>query len=217
MDNYQTVLIFAVALVMGWFGFGVITNIRRGNRVLKWMQSGLPAIGERTTLRWLGSSAVELVIAKAKPPFRRFELVILLEPRDVPWLWVWTHAHGRRDMLILRGLLTNAPRLEYDMVATESWSGKSALANASHRQWAQMTLAGHQFLAPKASSAVSRENAVSLLESAKKINPVVWRLAVRREFPQLEIHVPLPNPKATTDARDLFASVRSLGQQVVGK
>ncbi len=112
MENYQTVLIIAVAVVMGWFGFGVITNIRRGNRVLKWMQLGLPAMGEKTTLRWLGSSAVHLVIAKAKPPFRRFELVLLLEPRDVPWLWIWTHARGRRDMLILRGLLMSAPRLE---------------------------------------------------------------------------------------------------------
>lgn len=216
MENYQTVLIIAVAVVMGWFGFGVITNIRRGNRVLKWMQLGLPAMGEKTTLRWLGSSAVHLVIAKAKPPFRRFELVLLLEPRDVPWLWIWTHARGRRDMLILRGLLMSAPRLEYDIVSSESWSGKSALTDATHRQWAQATLAGHQFIAPKTSSAVSSESAVSLLQTAKKINPVIWRLAVRREFPQLEIHIPLPNPESS-DARKLFDSVRSLGQQMVGK
>jgi len=216
MDNYQTLVILSVAFVMSWFGFGVINNIRRGNRVLKWMQSGLPAIGEKTTLRWLGSSAVELMIAKAKPPFRRFELVLLLEPRDVPWLWIWTHSRGRRDMMILRGMLMSAPRLEYDIVASESWSGRSALTDAANRQWAQRTLAGYQFLAPKASSMVSSENAVALLESAKKINPVIWRLAVRREFPQLEVHVPLPNPR-TTDASELFDSVRSLGQQMVGK
>jgi hypothetical protein len=119
-------------------------------------------------------------------------------------------------MLILRGLLMSAPRLEYDIVSSESWSGKSALTDATHRQWAQATLAGHQFIAPKTSSAVSSESAVSLLQTAKKINPVIWRLAVRREFPQLEIHIPLPNPESS-DARKLFDSVRSLGQQMVGK
>src|SRR3990172_1110431 len=103
MDSFQPLLVIAVTLVMGWFAGGVIFNIRRGNAVLKWMQAGLPALGEKTTLRWLGTSAVELGIAKAKPPFRRFELVVILEPRDVPWLWIWSMARGRRDLLILRG------------------------------------------------------------------------------------------------------------------
>ncbi len=54
---------------MGWFAFGIIYNLRRGDAVLKWMQDGLPQIGERTTFRWLGTSVAELVIAQAKKPF----------------------------------------------------------------------------------------------------------------------------------------------------
>ena len=84
MDPTQAILIVVVAVVMGWFAFGVVWNIRRGNAVLKWMQDGLPRLGEKTTLRWMGSSAVELVIAKARQPFRRVELIVVLEPRDVP-------------------------------------------------------------------------------------------------------------------------------------
>jgi hypothetical protein len=212
MDAYQTWLIVLVTLVMGWFGIGVIGNIRRGNATLKWMQGGLPMLGEKTTLRWLGSSAVHLVISKAKPPFRRVELVIVMEPRDVPWLWLWNHLHGRRDMMILRGLLMTAPRLEYDLVAPESWSGRSALSEAAERRWGAESVGAHRFLAPSASLPVSNKDASLLLEYAQKIDPVIWRLGVRREYPQLEVHFPLPRPKHS-DARQFIESLRTVGEQ----
>src|SRR3990172_3765450 len=73
---------------MGWFAAGVVWNIRRGNAVLRWMQDGLPRLGEKTTLRWLGTSVVELTIHRAKAPFRQVEVLLVLTPRDVPWLWL---------------------------------------------------------------------------------------------------------------------------------
>jgi hypothetical protein len=212
MDAYQPLLIIVAAIVMGWFGGGVVWNLRRGNAVLKWMQAGLPALGERTTLRWLGSSAVELGIAKAKPPFRRCELVLVLEPRDVPWLWLWSYARGRRDLLIVRAQLNSAPRLEYDLITPGSWSGRSAVAQAAQAKWENATLGDYHFLAPKASLPVSSKDAPNLLKSAQKIHPVVWRLAVRREFPQIELHIPLPDPKKT-DSRNFFEAVRTLAQR----
>jgi hypothetical protein len=215
MEGYQPLLVVLVAIVMGWFGGGVIWNLRRGNAVLKWMQAGLPMLGEKTTLRWLGSSAVELVIAKARSPFRRCELVLVMEPRDVPWFWLLSRFRGRRDMLIFRGQLNSAPRLEYEVLAPESWTGRSAASRAALAQWGDEALGGYHFVAPKASLPVSRTNASNLLESAHKVHPKIWRLAVRREFPQLELHIPMPNPK-TCDAGQFFQSVRSLAQGVSG-
>lgn len=212
MDWTQSLLIVAVAAVMGSFGGGIIWNIRRGNAVLRWMQGGLPALGEKTTLRWHGSSAVELAIAKAKQPFRRFELVVVLEPRDVPWLWLWSYARGRRDMLILRAQLSNAPRLEYDVVAPGSWSARSALTRAAGARWENRPIGNYRLLAPRASMPVSSEGVPGLLENAHKVHPSLWRLAIRREFPQLELHIPLPDPK-DTDARQFFEAVRALGQR----
>jgi hypothetical protein len=194
---------------MAWFGGGVLWNLRRGNAVLKWMQSGLPLLGERTTLRWLGSSAVELGIARAKAPFRRFELVVLMEPRDVPWLWLLSFARGRRDLLILRGQLSNAPRLEYELIAPGSWSGRPAQARADQLQWGNTSLGSYRFLAPRASLPVSSAAAPALIEMAEKVHPGLWRLAARREFPQFELHIPLPDPKRS-DARQFFESVRAL-------
>jgi len=216
MNPYQVIFIVIAVLVMGAFGGGVIWNIRHGNAVLRWMQAGLPMIGEKTTLRWLGSSVVELNIQKAKPPFRRFSLVLVLQPRDVPWLWLWSLFRNRRDMVILRGSLTTAPRLEYDMLAPQSWTGRSALARATAAQWGTEPIDELQFAAPKASLSVSIQNAQHLLESARQLNPTIWRISVRREYPQIEVHIPMPRPNGS-DAQLFFEAVRLVARQTMGE
>lgn len=212
MDGVPPLLLVLVAAVMGWFAFGIIFNLRRGNAVLSWMQAGLPLIGERTTLRWMGSSAVELVIAKAKPPFRRCDLVLVMEPRDVPWFWLWSRMHGRCDLLIFRAQLTSLPRLEWDTVDPSTWTGRMALTRAAEVQWGNQALEDYRFLAPKASLPVSIEEAPGLLESGRQVGPVLWKLSLRREYPQLELHIPLPDPKAG-DSQEFFQALRSLGQR----
>jgi hypothetical protein len=216
MEPLQVLYIVIAILVVGSFAGGVIWNIRYGNAVLRWMQSGLPLIGEKTTLRWLGSSVVELNIAKAKPPFRRFGLVLVLQPRDVPWLWLFSLFRNRRDMVILRGNLTSAPRLEYDVIAPKSWTGRSAFAQAQRAQWSTQPMGGLQFAAPKASLPVSSPVAAELLETARQINPTVWRFSVRREYPQFELHVPMPVP-GRSDAHQYFEAVRHLARRMIGE
>jgi hypothetical protein len=216
MEPLQALFIVVGVLVMGSFAGGVIWNIRHGNAVLRWMQSGLPLIGEKTTLRWLGSSVVELNIAKAKPPFRQFNLVLVLQPRDVPWLWLFSLMRNRRDMVILRGNLTSAPRLEYDVLAPNSWTGRSAFAQAQEAQWGTQPMGELLFAAPKASLPVSSPMAVELLETARQVDPTVWRFSVRREYPQFELHIPLPAP-GNADARQYFEAVRRLARQTMGE
>ena len=213
MEPTQALLFAAVAVVMGWFAFGVIWNIRRGNAVLKWMQTGLPRLGEKTTLRWMGSSAVELAIAKARPPFRRVELLVVLEPRDVPWFWLMTRAQGRRDMLIVRGQLTTAPQFEFDVLNPGSWSERETVGRGEARQWETESLDEAHFRAPGATRPLSRQIAPGAWGVARRINPVVWRLSSRRDSPQFELHVPLPDP-GREDAASYFNALRDAAEQL---
>ena len=213
MDPTQAILIVLVAVVMGWFALGVVWNIRRGNTVLKWMQAGLPRLGEKATMRWLGSSAVELAIAKAKPPFRRIELVLVLEPRDVPWFWLMARWQGRREMLIVRGQLVNAPAFEYDWLTPGSWSERMTLGRGEARQWETESLDSLNFRAPAPTRPLSRQTGPAVLQAARHIQPTVWRLSSRREFPQLELHVPLPDPRQH-DAAQFFNALRALAEQM---
>ena len=122
----ELIAIAAVALV-AWFAAGTIWNVRRGRLLMRWMQDGLPVLGERTTVRWLGSTAVEMTIREGKAPFASLTLVIFLEARDVPWMWALGRARGRRDVLIIRGALRRPPEFELEALDAGSWSGREAL------------------------------------------------------------------------------------------
>ena len=122
----ELVGVLAVAVV-AWFAGGTIWNVREGRALMRWMQGGLPILGGRTTVRWLGSTAVEMVINDGKAPFARVTVVTFLEPRDLPWMWALGRSRGRRDTLIIRGVLRRAPVLELEALDPASWSDRDAL------------------------------------------------------------------------------------------
>ena len=72
------------------------------------------------------------------------------------------------------------------------------------------------FAAPKASLPVSSPIAMELLEAARRVDPILWRFSVRREYPQFELHIPMPSPGGV-DARQFFEAVRQLARQMMGE
>src|SRR6266498_4377752 len=146
--NPQYILVVAVVIIMSWFAFGVIYNLRRGDALLKWMQNGLPDIGQRTTFRWLGTSVAELVIAHAKKPFRRLETLLVLKPRDVFWMTILAYFQGRDDIVIFRAQLNTAPVIDLELVDPKTWSGRNALNQVIDRKWESKTYQGLQLMAP---------------------------------------------------------------------
>src|SRR2546430_8505989 len=109
-----SLLILGVVVVMLWFAFGTSRKITRGNDLLRWLQGGLPQLGRKTTLRWLGSSAVELRFTEPAEPFKEVTVVTILESRDIPLLWLFSRARGRRDFLVFRTSLRPPPRVELE-------------------------------------------------------------------------------------------------------
>lgn len=211
--NPQYLLVPAILIVLGWFAAGILINLRRGDAMLKWMQGGLPRIGERTTLRWLGSSVAELGISKAKAPFRRLDTLLVLAPRDVPWIWLLAHFNGRRDTLILRAHLSAAPRADFDLVDPSSWPGKMALKQAAQRGWEIQPYQEMQLAAPRGFHKLAQLNLASLNLPAGKIAAHYWRLSLRREAPHLELHLPFPD-RQSIQASQFFGAFQDLGRAV---
>src|SRR5918999_683306 len=129
--------ILLVLIVMLWFTWGTQRNISRGNELLRWLQAGLPVLGRRATVKWLGSSAVELGIVEPAPPFAEASVVVVLEPRDVPWFWAWARRRGRRDFLILRARLERHPGLELEAGDETGWTGGDRTAALDEGSWAR--------------------------------------------------------------------------------
>jgi hypothetical protein len=197
----------AAVVLVAWFAAGTIWNVRLGREAMRWMQGGLPALGERTTVRWLGSSAVELAIDQGKAQFAKVTVVLFLEPRDLPW-WPLSRARGRRDTLILRGTLHRAPGCELEIIDPASWSGREALSRIP-REWQVRDgkLRIHH------DSAQALERAEALLALAERAGFLVQRLCVRRTEPNFQLHVALP--KHRSPAREFFDAVQAMAESAL--
>ena len=135
MSPELAIFVAVVIAIVGWFALGTHLNVRKGHRFLEWLQGGLPLVGEKTTLRWLGSFVVHLQMEKAREPFRRVEVLVALEPRDVPPLWLLSRLRGRRDLLIVRTELRSVPKLEVEILDPQAWSTRAVDAEVQRLQW----------------------------------------------------------------------------------
>ncbi|HEV8699628.1 MAG TPA: hypothetical protein VGQ89_18195 [Candidatus Limnocylindrales bacterium] len=199
-------------VVMLWFTFGTQRNIRKGNDLLAWLQGGLPLIGPRTTMRWLGSSAVELTIVEPSDPFRDATVVVVLEPRDVGLLWAFARSRGRRDFIILRINLRRPPRFSADAGDPTGWTGRvEAVAEGGWRQvsWPDGVVA---HLDGNADEAFVRE-AWRRLDGA---TAGVWRLTIQPVVPHLEVHVRPPD-RGSIGADQLVTGVVDLARRLAAR
>jgi hypothetical protein len=209
--NTQYILVIAVIIVVGWFAAGVLFNLRRGEKLLRWMQPGLAHIGPRTTFRWLGTSVAELGIRQARPPFRRLDTLLVMAPRDVVWMMAIAALQGRRDIVIFRAVLGTNPLVDLELADPKSWTGRTALSQAAQRNWERREYQGLQLMAPQglldlAASALDR-----LAAPLEKMAAHCVRLSLRRSAPNLELHLPFPDQR-TADPVSYFEALRELGR-----
>ncbi|MBN1814801.1 MAG: hypothetical protein JXA14_23380, partial [Anaerolineae bacterium] len=92
-------------------------NRRRGQRLFRWLKEGWDVLGGEVESGWIGSPAAgaRVNVVHADPPFRRLELTLLLENREILPLWLFDHLRGRRDRLIIRATLRSSRRSEIEI------------------------------------------------------------------------------------------------------
>jgi hypothetical protein len=198
---------------MGWFAYGVIFNLRRGERLLKWMQPGLALIGKRTTFRWLGTSVAEMAIAQANKPFRRLETLLVMAPRDIVWMAALARMQGRRDTLIFRAVLGLPPWVELELADPKTWTGRGALQQAGQRNWEKQSYRGLQLMTPRGYLEMAVEALDRLQAPLARLSSRYARLSLRRNAPNMEIHLPFPDHD-TTDAVEYFRALSDLARAV---
>lgn len=216
MSDGLELLLFLILGVgfFGWFVWGTQWNVRKGNASLKWLRQGLPLVGERTTMQWIGSSAIVLKIAKANAPFRSAETFVALEPRDVVFLWAFARVRGRRDLLIFRAQLQSTPKFELEVFDPRAWTAHHLEREVRKKHWSRVELPAAQALLAYASGEADVSTAKRLMDSAVRAGGKLVRLSVHRSVPNLEIHWWLPDP-AKYPARDLFLKVRQISEEVL--
>jgi hypothetical protein len=202
-----TILMIGVVL---WFALGTQRNIRRGNDLLKWIQTGLPELGQKTTLKWVGSSVVQLDITDPQPPFSQAQILVVLEPRDVGLLWMLSRRKGRRDFVIIRSRLQRSPQFELEAGDTNQWTGRDRLMRLDSGAWQRDDWRDGQI-----EIAFTREADVEGVRAAwdelDSVSGGMWRLSVRRDAPHLEVHLAPPAERDTSSS--IFLAYRRLAQK----
>ncbi len=203
-----------VAVVLLWFALGTQANVRRADRVMKWLQDGLPLLGPRTTLRWLGSSVAELRIVEPRPPCRGATLMVVLEPRDMGALWALSRWRGRRDFLLLRIDLVRAPRFRADLIAPRAWTAHDRRGDdvPFHRERTWTDGAGAE-VQLRHDDGADLARLRGFWDRLHRLSGGTWRISVRPLVPHLEIHLLVP-PLQVSDARQLLGTVRELAEAV---
>ncbi len=209
MSLQFVVFVVVVIFVVGWFAVGTHYNVRKGEESLRWLQEGLPLIGEKTTMQWLGSSVVQLKIQHARAPFRDAEVLVVLEPRDVAPLWGIARLRHRRDLFVFRAALRKDPRLELEVFDPGSWRLGVSDARIKNEQWAaQPVPAPLTACMPRPHPAFS-----AVLDAAKLDDCPLVRLAVRRTDPNLEAQWRLDHLRRLS-ARDVLRAVRAIAESL---
>jgi hypothetical protein len=205
-----SLLILGAVVVLLWFALGTQRNIRKGNELLTWLQGGLSVLGPRTTLRWVGSTAVIMNVVSPVAPFREAEVLIVLEPRDVAVLWAWARSRRRRDFLILRASLTAAPTYELEAGSSLGWTGEDRLRRMDEEAWERTEWNDDIRVAHSTYADLAATRAV--WQDLEAASGGVWRLSVRREPPNVEIHILPPVDPESTDAVAVFEAFRRLAE-----
>jgi hypothetical protein len=209
MSLSLAIFMLVVILVVGGFALGTHRNVRRGHDAMRWVQDGLRLVGEKTTLRWLGSSVVQLKILNAKRPFREAEVLFVLEPRDLGPLWWLARVRGRRDLFIFRSRMHTLPEIEFEAFAPKAWSARGREAHRRREEWHPIPVREPLVAyAPGALSGGSR-----LLGLAALSGCPLLRLSIQRSDPNLEVHWPLAELQKLP-ANTVFETLRKIGQQV---
>jgi hypothetical protein len=136
MNPGGAIVIGLCILLVLWYGGGYLYNRRRGRRLFQWLEAGLDVLGGKREAGWLGSpaSGARINITHAAPPFRRLEITLLLENREILPLWLLHRLRDTQDWLIIKATLRSPRRGEVEIVPARGRTAKD-LRREQEQPW----------------------------------------------------------------------------------
>jgi len=211
MDLGQQIVIVLSIILVVWYVLFSYLNRRRGIATYYWLREGLGELGEINEAEWIGSSGsgARLVVSNAKNPFRRIEVVYLLQTREVPPLWVFNILRGKRDTLILKAALKSKPKQELEVARKGERGFETLLENEKNRPYVQVSAPEGYLMAFRGKE---EELFLERLRSFLSQYPdIVRQISLQRKKPHLILQTNLPDLGGAT-AKELFSALsKALG------
>lgn len=212
MDLGQWIVIGLSALFGVWFGVGTFFNRRRGIETYRWLQGGLKSLGKISEAAWIGSagSGARLVVGNADSPFRRIEVIFLLESREILPLWLFNRFRNKKDEMILKSSLRNPPVQEIELFRERDRQAVSELGKPGNQTYEfNQTRQGFRLASRGREDAQILERLNTFLD---KYPNAIRRVSIQRKSPQLMVRVDLPQLRQIT-GEAFFESLRQALKQ----
>lgn len=209
MDLGQWIAIGLSALMGLWFGVGTFYNRRRGIATYRWLQSGLQTLGKISEASWIGTSAsgARLVVGGAESPFRRVEVIFLLESREILPLWLFNRIRKKQDEMILKAALRSVPVQEIEVYRQGDRQAQSLLAQSADRNYQPESLVeGFQMIRRLRDDSNLADGITGFLA---KYPRAIRRISFQRKTPHLMLRVDLP-PLRDEAAESFFGSMQEM-------
>lgn len=207
-----SVVLIVILFLLCWYLVGMQFNIRRGRRALRWLEQGLPVVGEKAALNWSGVSHVQIQVPKAKEPFRAMDVTIDLAPRELPFWFFWKRSARVQDTIIVRGQLRAAPR--FDLVShSPHVLADEQLKRSGSGQWTAVQGGLANAMNADIRGSISPYAVNRLIVQTTLEGMTLTRLIVHRSAPNLEVHYLLPQFEQVSPQR-VFTSIHQLGQEI---
>jgi hypothetical protein len=183
--------VIGLSVALGaWFLAGIAVNRKAGRGAHAWLASALEgySCGE---LRWvdLATAAVVLKAGRTNLPLDRIEAIFALERRENCPLWLFQHAAGKRDNLILRAALRKKPGFEAHLVPSREYAVISSLTQGRDPPLTRSEESGGYSLFVGGGPDAATVQTLKAL--ADRFKGSIQRVSLRADNPQLLFHVRL--------------------------
>jgi hypothetical protein len=208
METPEQILVGVVLILAVWYVLASIYNRRRGYKIFAWLRDGVPVLGDRYQARWLGSAAsgARIDLDRAKPPFRRVELIYLLESRELLPLWLFDLLRQKRDQVIFKGTVSHPRPAEIAIVPA---TGRAAVRvrAAGDESW-HFTERDGLLIAGRGPAAT--EVAANLAPLLQRYGRHVREISWSKNAPQLIAIFNLTHLPESGPASELFQTLQSV-------
>ena len=211
MDTGQSIAIGLSIFLGVWYVVGAIINRRRGVATYHWLRAGLEQTGKISEAKWIGSagSGARLVVGNPGKPFRRIEVVFLLESREIMPLWLFNRIRNKQDEMILKANLRQVPIQEVESAPSGDRKLKGLLSAPGVNLNPFEAVPAPDGFGILRRGGQDEESLTALRAFLTKYNNSVFQLSLRRESPHLILRARLPSLRENP-AEDLLTDLSAL-------
>lgn len=184
----------SLLMVAGYvWGSGVNRRLRWS--LARWARTAFRDLPDGATIQTFGTSGVLIRQPRPRPDISDLQMTVLLEPREVAPLWLWSRLRGRRDLVVARIALYSPARADLEIAARASPFGQAAMHALTEADGWRVVDRGDTFTVAARRTRDPEALGKDLLRILTPVIPGLAQVSVRRGTPAVQVGFPLPAPE----------------------